>query len=154
MKKLPFLFLIILLSGCMVYKKGPKKTESGYKILVNEGTVCLLAKNSQLKGVYYPLNTNCLPSNLYSWKMDSIDFENTPNGVKMQTYGLYKRIDSKAALADCGGAGIKSSKISVNTPVTIYWDKTKLVTLKDGQSACFKKAGESIIKVKGKAGAF
>ncbi len=68
----------------------------------------------------------------------------------MQTYSLHKLVKSNIALTDCKGAGIKISRIQVpNGPTTVYWDKAKLATINSNQRVCFKRVGNSYIRVKG-----
>ena len=152
MNKVIVLAMALLLSSCSIHNnktlnKTPK--ESNYKIISNEGTICISRTSKHtLKGVYYPLNSRCKSSSIYSWKLNSIDFSVDANKVTIQSYSLYKQNNTKIATKDCAGAGVKVNRTNTpNTPLVIYWDKKKLTTLsKVGSKACFKRVGDKITK--------
>jgi len=153
MKKLIILTIALILSSCGIHNRSINKKEqnSSYKIIANEGTICLsrVGKHT-LKGVYYPLNSRCKSSSIYNWKLNSIDFSVDANKVTVQSYSLYKQNSTKRAKKDCAGAGVKVNSVNTpNTPLVVYWDKVKLTTLnRVGSKACFKRVGNSVIKRK------
>jgi len=134
MKYLIVGILTIAITGCVSIhkpKKVPNNKNKQYKILYNEGTVCLQKlNNTTLKIAYLPLNTNCKSSSVISWKINSLEPKVNGNRVEIQSYSLYKQIYSTIATADCAGAGeqIKTIKIPVNSS-NIYWGKVNIASI-------------------------
>ncbi len=141
--------IAFVLSSCAKNNQAAHKAE--YKVLANEGTICLVRESKHtLKGEYYPLNSKCKSSSKYSWKVNSIDFKVDANRVEVQSYSLYKESYPQVATQDCAGAGVKVNRVNTpNTPLEIYWDKDKIVTLKKiGRRVCFKRVAKKIVKTK------
>jgi len=142
--------LLIVITGCVsIYK--PKKAINSkneqYKILYNEGTICLNKLNkTTLKVGYFPLNSSCKSSSAVSWKMNSLEPKVNGNRIVIESYSLYKLTHSPIATADCAGAGqqVKTIKILANNQ-DIYWGKVNIANLKTlNHKACFKKVGKRV----------
>ena len=138
--------LVLLFSGCTIsHKKIDKTGDSKYNILYNEGTLCLIkSKINELNVVYYPLNSKCKSSSLYSWKMNSINFKLNTNKLELETYSLYKKSNILLATRDCVGAGIRYKKILLSDKsADIYWGKFKILSPKStSKRICFRKIGK------------
>ncbi len=154
MKKIYFTTIIsILLTSCSISNlslKHKKPNNSKYKILSNEGTVCLqrLSRDT-LKATYLPLNSTCKSSSQYSWQMNDINLKANGITVAIETYSMYRKNNSQIATADCAGAGVKVKTVkTATTPIIIKWGGSNIATLNSiGDKSCFKRVGKKVKKV-------
>jgi len=154
MKKIYFTTIIsLLLTSCSISNlslKHKKEDNSKYKILSNEGTICLqrVSRNT-LKATYLPLNSTCKSSSQYSWQMNDINLKSNNSTVAIETYSMYKKSNSQIATADCAGAGVKVKTVkTANTPIYIKWGETNIATLNSiGEKSCFRRIGKEVKRV-------
>ncbi len=154
MKKIYFITIIaVLLTSCSINNlslKHKKTDNSKYKILSNEGTVCLQrVSRNILKATYLPLNSTCKSSSQYSWQMNDINLKANGSVVAIETYSMYRKNNSQIATADCGGAGVRVKTVkTASTPIIIKWGGTNITTLNNiGDKSCFKRIGKEVKKV-------
>ncbi len=125
----------------------PKPMKEVYSV-DSVGTLCVKrSKPKELFVAYFPLNSVCEPSNLYS---HDINMFITPRGAEfnIETLGQYTKYNSDIATADCAGAGIKTKrqKLLLPAPFTILWNEQTLGVLpRDvGKVYCYKREGKNI----------
>ncbi len=155
MKILTTLIVAILLSGCVNRENRNSRVDNSQEKIVslsNSGTICLVKTNSSsLLVKYYPLSTSCASSSIYSWKLNGFDSSRVGDNIRIDSYSLYKKSNSKIATKDCAGARVIVKKIAISKKYSsIYWGKKKILESINelNSSICYKKDKDSIKKVK------
>ena len=139
---------VTFLTSCNQPNKKEQKPIKEVYSADNVGTLCVKrSKPKELFVAYFPLNSVCEPSNIYS---HDINMFITPRGAEfnIETIGQYTKYNSDIATADCAGAGIKTKrqKLLTSAPFTILWNEQTLGVLPKevGKAYCYKREGKSI----------
>ena len=140
---------LLLFTSCVSLSKKESVKKGSYNIIVNSGTICLSRVDEQtLRVAYFPLNSKCKSSSLYSWKMNSIDSKANGSNLKIETYSLYKFSNSKIASKDCAGAGVKVKNISISSNTKeLFWGDERISNISNIKNrSCFTKKDKKLQK--------
>jgi len=140
---------LFLFTSCVSLSKKESVKKSSYNIIVNSGTICLSRVNEQtLRVAYFPLNSRCKSSSLYSWQMNSIDSKANNSNLKIETYSLYKFSNSKVATKDCAGAGVKVKNIYIpSNTEELFWGDERISNISSIKNRnCFTKVNKKLQK--------
>ena len=148
MKTIYLTIATFLAVGCNSPKPQQDKPIKEVYSINNKGTLCYKrSKPKELLVALFPINSNCAPSNVYSYNIRVLI---TPLGAEhnIETLGTYTKYKTNIATADCAGAGIvtKRQKLNSAAPITIYWDSKILGILPRelNRVYCYRRDGNSI----------